>query len=97
MLSHATAGTRARRHDDCAWNDNDRSTAVRAASTSAVAMKAGTAATLYLDNHAVRILDRRKRHGPRAACRQSQHEGQGDEFVHWRFSLHCCFTPRDHE
>ena len=45
MPSHATAGICARRHDDCAWNDNDRSAAVRAASISAVAMKAGTAAT----------------------------------------------------
>jgi hypothetical protein len=46
MSSHATAGICARRHDDCAWNDNDRSAAVRAASVSAVAMKAGTAAIL---------------------------------------------------
>ena len=69
MPSHATAGTRAGRHDDGAGNDDDRSAAVRAASTGAVAMKAGAAAALYLDHHAVRSWDRCKRHGLCGACR----------------------------
>jgi hypothetical protein len=69
MPSHATARSCARRHDDGAWNDHDGSAAVRAAATIGSAMKAGTAATRHLDNHAVRSLDRRKRHRLRAASR----------------------------
>jgi hypothetical protein len=68
MPSSATARSSSFYDHSGAWNDNDFP-AVRAASAFGSAMKASTAATLYLDDHAVRTLAGGKRRSLRDTSR----------------------------
>jgi hypothetical protein len=94
MLSSATARSSSFYDHSGAWNDNDFS-AVRTASAFGSAMKASTAAPLYLDDHAVRTLAGGKRRSLRGTCRYPKNESKCDKSVH-SFSPCISVATQDH-
>jgi hypothetical protein len=81
MLSPAAARSASPLDDHGARNDNDLP-AVHAASAFGAPVHAGTAATLYLDDHAVRTLAWCKRRSLREASRYSQNKSKCDNSLH---------------
>jgi hypothetical protein len=81
MLTSAAARSSSRLYDHGAWNNNDFP-AIRTASAGRSTVKADTAASLYLDDHAVRTLARRQRHSLCDASRYAQNESKCDNSIH---------------